>query len=107
MKSLVQPLINRQAWMVEFQFQHYTPAEQDRLWDLMTRALEMQALDALLDHLNQHDQHALIQHLAEDELESQVETYLGRVLPNYPVLLDSAVRQCKEQLRRDLVHLSK
>jgi RNAse (barnase) inhibitor barstar len=107
MKSLVQPLIDRAAWMEEFAFTTYSQHQQDQLWDLVTRAMEMQALDTLLDQLNQHDQRALIQHLAEDELESQVEGYLARVLPDYQHLLEMTILRYKEQLKRDLTRIVK
>ena len=107
MRSLVSPLINRQQWMKEFSFLSYSREQQDRLWDLVTRAMEMQALDALLDHLKQPDQQALIQHLAEDDLESEVERFLQRVLPNYHQLLEGAVMRYKEQLRADLARAAR
>jgi RNAse (barnase) inhibitor barstar len=107
MRSLVSPLIDREQWMKEFSFQSYSVDQQDKLWDLVTRAMEMQALDALLDHLKQDEQQALIQHLAEDDLESEFEHFLQRVLPNYHTLLEGAVMRYKEQLRHDLARASK
>ena len=76
------------------------------LWDLITRAMETQALDILLDHLNQADQRALIQHLAEGELEEQLEVFLTRKIPGHQELLRSSIVRYKEQLRRDLTRIA-
>jgi hypothetical protein len=107
MKSLVTPLIDRRQWLEEFSLVDYSAQQQDQLWELVSKALEMQALDALLDRLNQENQRALIQHLAEDALESQVEEYLQRVLPGYHQLLEDAVVAYKKQLRLEFSRLKK
>jgi hypothetical protein len=105
MRSLVAPLVERESWLTEFGLDRYGPDEQNQLWDLVTRALEMQALDTLLDRLTQQDQQGLIQHLAEDDLDSQVEAFLDRVLPQHHQLLEHAVVAYKEQLRKELTRL--
>lgn len=107
MKSLVTPLIDRQQWLVEFSLDRYPEDQQKVLWDLITRAMETQALDTLLDQLNQADQQALIQHLAEGDLEDHLESFLTRKIPNHQELLRAAVVRYKQQLQRDLQRAAK
>ena len=107
MKSLVVPIIDRQQWLAEFSFDGYSKEQQDQLWELLLRAMETKALDTLLDKLNQADQRALIQHLAEDDLESELERFLTKKIPEHHELLQNAVLDYKAQLKRDLARLRK
>lgn len=102
MKSLVQPIIDRQQWLVDFAFDRYSTQQQQQLWDLILRAMETKALDVLLDQLNQADQQSLIQHLAEDDLEDELEHFLSRKIPDHHQLLRQTILSYKAQLKRDL-----
>ena len=107
MKSLVTPLIDRQQWLEDFNFDRYSPDQQTKLWDLLTRGMETQALDVLLDHLNQADQRALLHYLTESDIEDQLEGFLSRKIPDHQELLRTAILRYKEQLKRDLTRLAK
>jgi hypothetical protein len=107
MKSLVAPLIDKQQWLTEFGFDSYEAKQQTQLWDLLMRAMETKALDVLLDQLNQADQRVLIQHLAEDELEAELERFLNKKIPYHHDLLREALMGYKIQLKRDLARAVK
>jgi hypothetical protein len=107
MKSLVAPLIDKQQWLVEFGFTAYDDKQRDQLWNLLMKAMETKALDVLLDQLKQADQRALIQHLAEDELEDELEKFLDRKIPYHHDLLREALMGYKVELKRDLARATK
>ena len=107
MRSLASPVIDKQQWMTEFAFDSYSDAQKEQLWNLLMKAMETKALDVLLDQLNQADQRALIQHLAEDELEVELERFLTRKIPQHHELLRTALLQYKGQLKRDLARAIK
>jgi hypothetical protein len=107
MKSLITPLIDKQQWMTEFAFDNYDAQQQEQLWDLLMRAMETKALDVLLDRLQQIDQRALLQHLSEDELETELERFLTAKIPEHHELLRQALLAYKVQLKRDLVKATK
>jgi hypothetical protein len=107
MKSLVAPLIDKQQWLAEFAFDRYDEKQKAQLWDLLMKAMETKALDVLLDQLNQNDQRALIQHLSEDDLADELESFLTRKIPYHHDLLREALMGYKVQLKRDLARVAK
>lgn len=107
MQQLFNPLVDKQQWLVELGFAGYTKDQQQALWDLVTRALETKIIDALLDQLNQADQQALIQYIAEPDLQAQLNTFLDKKIPKHHQLLQAVILQYKNELKRDLQRLVK